>query len=345
MLKKYMEKAKNTNQIKLGISKKYKTQNTNNTKANKSKKYKIIGIGALLYDKIYVIERLAHSNESIGIRNVYNSPGGSVANTIFWLGKYGYKSAFFGSLGDDKEGKNMADSFKDASVALSYINTLKNSLTDFALTFVDDKENRTFYTYIKLDNILTKKNLDKHLQTLKQSEWFFISPHGDKQQIKLVTLLVEKFKKSGGKIAFSIGVWYKRKLLDKLISISDVVFLNRTELAFLTGTSERDFKKGIVKLRKMCKGIIVNTRGKEGAYVFDEKGKEYFIPTRARKVVDTTGCGDAFAAGFLNGLFKGSIKKGIENGTNLSAEVIERYGARNGVGCINFKSGRFKCKK
>ena len=239
----------------------------------------------------------------------------------------------------------MVGSFDEASVDCSYINKIKNIPTDFALTFVDGAENRTFYININLDKILSDQNLDKYFQILKQSEWFFVSPSGDEQQVKLITELAKKFKKAGGKIAFSVGVWYKLKSLQDLISISDVVFLNRTELAFLTTTTEADFKKGIAKLRKTCKGIIVNTRGKDGAYVFDENNKEYFMPTRARKVVDTTGCGDAFAAGFLDGLFDGSIKKGLENGTNLSAEVIERYGARNGVGCVDFKSGKFACKK
>lgn len=310
-------------------------------------KYKIIGIGTLLFDKIYKIKALAQPNQSIPIQGIYFSPGGSGANTIFWLGKYGHKCAFFGNIGSDDFGKKMIESFKDANVDCSYINIIKNERTDFDLTFVDDAENRTFYTYIKLDeNLLSNQNFEKYFQILKQSEWFFVSSFGNEEkQIKQATKLAKKYKEIGGKIAFSVGVWHRfgLKALQDLISLSDVLFLNKEE--FVSLTNEKNVKKGVAKLRKICKGVIVNTRGKDGVYAIDEKNKEYIMPSHARKVVDTTGCGDAFAAGFFDGFFDGSIEKGIEQGTNLAADVIERYGARNDVGCIDFQSGDFSCKE
>lgn len=285
----------------------------------------VIGFGALNYDKLFKVSKIAKEDEEVYIESEHSACGGSAANTIYSLGKLGIKCGYIGAVGNDREGQKILDEFKSVDVDISQIKIKENEKTGLILGFVDKNGERAMYAARRANSKIKKRDLS--LLYIENAKFLHFSSFVDDEQLKLQNFLV-KNKPNETKISFAPGSLYVNKGLDSLSKIlkkSYIVFLNKEEIKILTNNGYEIGAKELIKLG--CK-IVVVTLKEDGCYITN--GKDDFkvdaIPTN---VVDTTGAGDAFAAGFLFGLLR---NKGLREcgllGNEMASRCICKFGAR-----------------
>ncbi|MFQ5884110.1 MAG: carbohydrate kinase family protein [Thermoplasmata archaeon] len=285
----------------------------------------VVGFGALNFDRLFKVEKIAERGTEVNVIDEMGSPGGSAANTIYGLAKLGINSAFIGAVGNDSEGEEILDDFKEVGVDTSRIEVIGGVRTGVVIGFVDDLGERALYVSPGANNEIGVKSVD--MDFLESSKIVHTSSFvGDKQFV----IQKEICKSLGDKVRLSLcpGALYTGRGMEQLrpmLESSDLIFLNRTETEELTGKSYMGGSKDLLKLG--CR-IVVVTLGEEGCYILD-KGGEYEVPAQAKKAVDTTGAGDSFATGFLYGVLKGrSPEQCGRIGNLVSSKCIEAVGAR-----------------
>ncbi len=295
----------------------------------KEKKLDVAGFGALNLDRLYRVKRIAKKGEHMPILDATDSPGGSAANTVAGLARLGARCGFIGAVGDDAEGKIMLDDFKRYEVDTNGITVLKDAKTGIIIGFVDSKGERTLYPYPGANSLLEWEDIDTSYA--KKAKILHITSFVDEKQMLLQKKLLSELEDT--KISFSPGDLYSNKGMKALmpfIKNSAVIFLNQTEAKELTN---KKYKDACAKLIDKGAGIVAVTLGKRGSYVTDGK-EEYESPAYKTKAVDTTGAGDAYAAGFLYQMLKeGTIAEAARYGNNAASFCIRKPGARCGLPC------------
>lgn len=289
-----------------------------------------VGFGALNVDNIYKVENLLLEENSAAPIDV--QAGGSAANTIIALAKLEIPSGFIGIVASDAFGQLLIAEFKRKKVDTSkiIIQKAESLLTSSGQVeaYVDKKGRRQLFIKPGVNNLLKFSDVD--IEYLNKAEIaHFSSFVGDKQleiQIKTVAKLSKEVK-----ISFSPGSIYCERGIRSILPIikrTHVLFLDRREIYKLTG---KNFKKGCEELLRLDPHIVVVTLGRDGSYTATKNEK---IFTRAKKVkaVDTTGAGDAFAAGFIFGLINNSNLQECAKLANIVASFcVKKIGARSGL--------------
>jgi ribokinase len=301
-------------------------------------KIDIVGFGAMNIDHLCQVEKLVVDGEQ-SLKDFMSIPGGSAANTIYGLARLGLKTGFVGAVGTDESGKALIDDFKVATVDTSQIR-IKKAETGSTICISDKLGRRAIYVSPEANNLLNPRDID--LAYLNQAKMVHLSSFADARQLKLQVASVKKLKDSA-RVSLAPGMIYVTKGLKALAPLfkrTYVVFMNREEIERLTG---EDFQTGARELVKSgCRIVVVTlgkglAKGKAGmvtAYIRDgEKEYEVVSEKAGRKSpLETTGAGDAFAAGFLFGFLKG---KGIEEcgslGDMVAGFAIKKVGARTGL--------------
>ncbi|HIE33807.1 MAG TPA: carbohydrate kinase family protein [Candidatus Altiarchaeales archaeon] len=290
-------------------------------------KLDIIGFGALNLDRLYRVERIAREGEHSPIKEFYEFPGGSAANTIAGLAKLGVKAGFIGAVGDDKEGKFLLNEFKKFGVDIGGIDIL-NGHTGIIIGFVDDKGERTLYPYPGVNDLVEfRKEYSRYLENTK---YLHLSSFVNDKQFDVQKRLVESLPKNII-ISFCPSDLYARRGMDELLPIIErgsIIFLNETEIREITGEG---YRGGSTILIENGADTVVVTLGKGGCYI-KNSDSEYRINAFHTRVVDTTGAGDAFNAGFLYGIINGkSLEESGRIGNWIASKCIEKFGARAGL--------------
>jgi len=288
----------------------------------------VIGFGALNLDRLYTVERIAREGEHVAIEGVCECPGGSAANTIAALAGLGLATGFLGAVGRDAEGQFLLDDFTRRGVDTKGI-TVVSGRTGIIVGFIDRKGERTLYPYPGANSMLDEKDID--FDYVKDVNFLHITSFVGEKQFMLQKKLVRELEDT--KISFSPGDLYTKKGLRALMPIikkSAVIFLNEAEIEELTG---KTYAEGARMLIGKGAGIVAVTLGARGCFVSDGKDA-YKVPAYKVKVVDTTGAGDAFAAGFLHALIRGgSILDAGRSGNHLASLCIQKVGARSWMRC------------
>ena len=297
----------------------------------------IVGLGALNIDHIYKVERILDDGETV-VLDAGSSPGGSAANTIYGLAKLGMKTGFSGVVGDDDDGRILLRDFQQAGVDTTRIRVKTRAKTGAVLCLSDKLGRRSLYVLPGANNQLTIDDLD--LEHINQARMLHLSSFADDRQFKVSLELIERLD-SLAKLSFAPGALYAIKGLETLSPIlrrTYILFINQDEMQQLTG---KDVIAGVEScLKQGCRKVVV-TLGKGRklkktnavAYIRDAE-REYIIePTpdiQAR--VDTTGAGDAFAAGFIYGLLKDKgLKECGRLGNIVAQSSVSQIGARGGL--------------
>jgi ribokinase len=296
----------------------------------------VVGLGAMNIDRLYQVDEIVTDGEQTA-KNFVSRPGGSAANTVYALAKLGIKSGFVGAVGPDEDGKELLADFLSVDVDTNQIK-IKKTTTGSTICLSDKLGRRAIYVSPGANNLLNLKDLN--ISYLDRTKIVHMSSFADNRQFKLQISLARKLKSP---ISLAPGMLYAAKglkALTPLLEQARIIFMNREEVTRLTG---KDYIAGARQLIKIGCCIVVITlgrglpTGKErtvAAYICDN-GKEYeVIPEKAgrKSVFETTGAGDAFAAGFLFGFLKG--KKTEECGLLgdiMAGFAIEKVGARTGL--------------
>jgi ribokinase len=310
-------------------------------------KINIAGVGALNIDHIYKVASILDDGEAV-VEGVEVFPGGSAANTIYGLGKLGVSAGFGGAVGDDDDGRTLLDDFKKVRVDTSRIKVKPRAITGSVLALSDGKGKRSLYVLPGANNLLTIKDID--LSYINGAEMLHLSSFADDKQFRMSLELVDKLDDSV-KLSFAPGALYAVKGLQALAPVlrrTHILFINREEIQLLTG---EDIIKGAERcLQTGCQRVAV-TLGKgariknttASGYIRDAKNEYIIKPQDTGAGMDTTGAGDAFAAGFLYGEVNNKDLEECGRLGEIAAKFcIKKTGAREGLPTLKELAKRYR---
>ena len=254
---------------------------------------------------------------------------GPGANTIVGLARLGCKVGFIGKVANDREGKLQIDCFKKEGVDTSGIVETTKGRSGSVFGFVDKKGARALYINSGVNDIIEPREIK--WAYVSQTKFLHLSSFvGEKSfraQKKLLSALPSEVK-----ISFDPGSLYAQKgfaVIEPLVRNSYVLMPNAIELEQLTG--EVDYRKGADLMINMGVKIVAVKLGTKGCYVTDGQERLTVEPFKV-KVVDTTGAGDAFCAGFLYGLIQEkALYECGQLGNFVASRSIMAMGARAGL--------------
>jgi ribokinase len=289
-------------------------------------RFDVVGFGALNVDKLFRVNRLAEAEEESFIEDYAEACGGSAANTAVGLARLGCKVGFIGKVGCDREGDLLIKDFCTEGVDTDCTIRARQGKSGSVLGFVDKKGARALYIdsgvndTIKFDEI----NVKYVSQTQFLHLTSFVGEKSFQTQKKLLSAIPNSVK-----VSFDPGALYTRKgyaELEPIIKKTYVLMPNALELMRLTG--ETDYCKGADFMVERGVKIVAVKLGGDGCYVTDGR-ERHLIKVFKVKVVDTTGAGDAFCAGFLYGLVNGkSLFECGRLGNFVASRCVMKMGAR-----------------
>jgi len=287
----------------------------------------IVCFGALNVDRLYKVDRIAKADEESEILDFEGSPGGSAANTAVGLARLGAKTGYIGKVATGREGEFLLSAFKEEGVNTDGIVVLKTGRCGTVIGFVDQKGERALYLDPGVNDSLEFNEIN--LEYVAGAKYLHLTSFAGTKPFEAQKKVVEALRDV--KVTLDPGMIYARKgfsELQPLIRRCFAVMPNRTELKILTG---KGYKEGAEALLREGVEIVAVKLGKRGCYVTDGEESHHVQPFKV-KVVDSTGAGDAFCAGFLYGLLKDKMVRecGLL-GNFVASRVLTKMGARNGL--------------
>ncbi len=256
------------------------------------------------------------------LKSVAKSAGGISSNTAFVLSTLGAKTSYIGVIGSDKDGKFWLSQMKGIDTSHVFKKG-KMSLCFCLLT--NNGKSRTFLSQVNVfENEFLKKLDDDFLNNTKI---IHIGPliKDAQEGIKLTIDLLNKVKKP--KISFSPSIFYTSRGYEPILPIlkrTHVLFLNIRELRYLI---DDDPQKGSKKILELGPKIVVCTMAGKGSLITTQDKQFKFSRINTKKVIDTTGAGDTYAAGFLYGLLKNkSLEWSAKNASEIASCSLGDYG-------------------
>lgn len=281
-------------------------------------------------DKMYLIDlpRLQELLAALGDFPVIPEPGGSCANTMLGLAQLGARSAYCGKVGNDDYGRMYVDKLKEGGVD-SFVKA-DGQNTGVTVILVTPDASRTMNTYLGACQELVASDIP--LDALRDSARLYITGYlwDTENQQDAGRLGVETAKQCGIPVAMSLSdpfcVERHKVLFPELLGeYVELVFANREEATALTGRESTH--QAMEALRELCAGAAI-TLGSRGALVSEGDETVYIDPFPV-DAVDTTGAGDAFAAGYLYGKARGyPLYRCGRIGAYFASQVITRMGPR-----------------
>ncbi len=269
--------------------------------------------------------------------------GGGASNAAVCLSRLGFKVAAMVAIGDDNRGKSIIANFKNHNVSTSLVQKIKNEQTGFTFFIVgNDKEHVGFSNRAANQRLFIN---DNDVKSLDNSKYVYLTSLSGNYKRNL-----DQVFKTRAKIAWNPGhiqLHAGFKVIGKYLKKTAVLTVNKDEAIELVVTNPKYKEKDEIFLNNIKNlleiifhygpRIVVITDGKNGADAYD--GKEFYHQNIifGKKIVDTTGVGDAFGSSFCAGLelYQGDINKAMSLSIKNTSSVISKQGAQNGL--INTK--------
>ena len=253
--------------------------------------------------------------------------GGSVANSIVGLSQLGNEVGFIGKVNDDELGSKYEDGLKQENVKYFYSKKKENLPTGTCLILVTPDSERTMCTFLGTAGKINENDVSS--DAIKQSEITLLEGYlWDEGEPKKA---FEKAIQSSNRVAMSLSDQFcvdrhKPHFLELVKNKLDITFANEQEIMSLIDAKSFD---EVINFSKSLSKIIVLTRGEKGAVAINGDEVLECGIKQGLKIVDLTGAGDLFAAGFLHGHVNNmSLKESLDKGTEMSSKVIQQIGAR-----------------
>ena len=306
---------------------------------------KILGIGNAIVDVICKVEdnflsenQLTKSTmklvDEVEFKKLLSSlkieetvSGGSVANSIVGLSQLGNKVGFIGKVNDDNLGEKYEEGLKKENVEYFYSKKKEELPTGTCLILITPDSERTMCTFLGTAGKINENDVD--LSAVKNSEIVFLEGYlwdeGDPKKA------FDKAIQNSNKVAMSLSDLFcvkrhKPHFLDLVKNKLDITFANEQEITSLIDA--KNFEE-VISFSKALGKLIIVTRGEKGAITINGNDVAECNVQKDLKIVDLTGAGDLFAAGFLHGHVNNlSLNESLEKGTEISSKVIQQIGAR-----------------
>jgi fructokinase len=305
----------------------------------------ILGIGNAIVDVICKVDdnfltknNLAKSNMKLidesefkkllgGLKIEETVSGGSVANSIVGLSQLGNKVGFVGKVSDDDLGQKYEQGLKKEKVEYFYNKKKENIPTGTCLILITPDSERTMCTFLGTAGRINKTDIN--LNALKNSEITFLEGYlWDEGEPK------EAFNeaiKHSNKTAMSLSDKFcvdrhKKSFLELVKNKLDIIFANEQEILELIDAKSFD---EVISFGKELNKTLVITRSNKGSVAISNNEVVECDSQKDLKIIDLTGAGDLFAAGFLHGYInKMSVRDSLKKGTEMASKVIQIIGAR-----------------
>ncbi len=307
---------------------------------------KVLGIGNAIVDVICKVEEnfITNNNLTKGtmklifdekeFKNLLNSlkiektiSGGSVANSIVGLSQLGNEVGFIGKVCDDDLGNEYENGLKRENVKYFYSKKREHLPTGTCLILVTPDSERTMCTFLGTAGQINENDIE--VKAIKKSEIIFLEGYlWDEGEPKKA---FDKAIVNANKVAMSLSDQFcvdrhKSHFLSLVKNKIDITFANEGEIMSLI--EAKDFKEVITFAKEVNKLIII-TRGEKGAISINKNEVVEINAKQNLNIVDLTGAGDLFAAGYMHGYINNfSQKECLEKGNELSSKIIQQIGAR-----------------
>ena len=306
---------------------------------------KIIGIGNAIVDVICKVEDTFLTNNELkkstmklvnesefkkllsNLKIEETVSGGSVANSIVGLSQLGNDVGFIGKVSDDELGVKYEEGLKKENVKYFYSKKKEEISTGTCLILITPDSERTMVTFLGTAGKINDNDID--VDAIKKSEMLFLEGYlWDEGEPRKA---FDRAIKNSNKVAMSLSDLFcverhKPHFLELVKNKLDITFANEQEILSLINTKNFD---EVISFGKNLGKLLVITRGEKGSIVINKNEVIECGVQKNLKILDLTGAGDLFAAGFLHGYINNfSIKENLKKGTDMSSKIIQRIGAR-----------------
>jgi sugar/nucleoside kinase (ribokinase family) len=253
--------------------------------------------------------------------------GGSVANSIVGLSQLGNDVGFIGKVNDDDLGKKYEEGLSKEKVQFFYNKKQEVSPTGTCLILITPDAERTMVTFLGIAGKINQNDINK--KAVEDSEMIFLEGYlwdeGEPKSAFDKAMSLSNTKVMSLSDQFCVER-HKGDFLDLVKNKLDIIFANEQEISSLTDT--KNFVD-VIEFGKQLGKLLIITRGEKGSIAIKNQEVVECQSKPNLKIVDLTGAGDLFAAGFLHGLINNiSTKECLEKGTSMSSEIIQKVGAR-----------------
>ena len=306
---------------------------------------KVLGIGNAIVDVICKVEEsfITKNNLTKGAMKLVDEvefkkllsslkieetiAGGSVANSIVGLSQLGNPVSFIGKVNNDELGNRYEKSLTNQKVKYCYQKKKESIPTGTCLILITPDSERTMCTFLGIAGKIN--DIDINENAVKNSELIFLEGYlWDEGEPKKA---FNKAIKISNKVSMSLSDQFcverhKKNFLDLVNNKLDITFSNEQEILSLIDA--KSFNE-VISFGKQLGKLLVITRGEKGSIAIQKNEVVSCNSKKNLKIVDLTGAGDLFAAGFLHGYINNlSTKESLEKGTEMSSKIIQKIGAR-----------------
>ena len=253
--------------------------------------------------------------------------GGSVANSIVGLSQLKNEVSFIGKIADDKLGNEYEDSLTNEKVKYYYNKKIEKRPTGTCLILVTPDSERTMCTFLGIAGKISPDDINENF--IKESELVFLEGYlwdeGEPRAAFDKALTIAK--KSAMSLSDKFCIDRHKKSFYQLVKNKlDIIFANEQEIMELI---DAETFEEVIEFGKDLNKTLVITRSDKGSIVIEGSNVTECEGQQNLKIVDLTGAGDLFAAGFLHGYInKMSTKESLEKGTEMASKIIQKIGAR-----------------
>jgi len=253
--------------------------------------------------------------------------GGSVANSIVGLSQLGNPVSFIGKVNNDELGDKYEKSLVSEKVKYCYQKKEETIPTGTCLILITPDSERTMCTFLGIAGKVSDKDIDEN--AVKNSELVFLEGYlwDEGEPRNAFNKAINVSKKTAMTLSDKFCVdRHKKSFLDLVNNKLDITFANELEILSLIDAKNFD---EVISFSKQIGKLVVITRGEKGSLAIQKNEVIECDSQKDLKIVDLTGAGDLFAAGFLHGYVnKLSIKESLEKGTEMASKIIQKIGAR-----------------
>ena len=253
--------------------------------------------------------------------------GGSVANSIVGLSQLGNNVGFIGKINSDELGQKYEEGLIKEKVQYFYDKKEEVLPTGTCLILITPDAERTMVTFLGIAGKISKEDINE--KAVKESEMIFLEGYlwdeGEPKSAFDKAMLLSNKKAMSLSDQFCVER-HKNSFLNLLKNKLDIIFANEQEIKSLINA--KNFEE-VITFGKQLGKLLVVTRGEKGSVAIENNEVTECNSKSNLKVIDLTGAGDLFAAGFLHGFINNFLtKESLEKGTEMSSKIIQKVGAR-----------------
>ncbi len=299
--------------------------------------YDLVTIGDITIDLYFKGESLTQKDDrfylAVGgkyvVNHFYESLGGGGSNVAIGASNFGLNTAVLGKVGENVFKQIIIQKLVKKGISTEFLISDKNYLNISSILLTESGERTIIHYLTPHETFQLNKAMKQNLAKTKIAYMGNLPDISIKERKALLML----FKQNNVPVCLNIGIVDCRKPLSEiceLISLSDVFIINTYEFAELIKKNRQqiDFTKDCGRYLNFSEKILVLTDGDKGSYLYYKKNVLYQKAIKPKKIVDTTGAGDAYTSGFISSFINdGNLEKAMRIGTEYAAKILEKIGA------------------